>query len=667
MYSCKFDEALKILANFEKRDAITLEDQLTGLILKGKIYCEKELYKEAVKIGEQAYDLSQKLGIISESIHALIIKAHVVFLGKIDIAYECILEIEILIKSSHNGDSRAFSRLEADFLLIESTVYYFKDDLNKALVLAKKCLNLEEQLGEKLEISRAKWLIGNIYLLKNEIDKALDYAMNSLALQEELNNPTGIAYCQSLQTLIFHYKGDFDQAIKLCKYSLMISEISTYTKLNTLHILGSVYKQKGELNRTIRYYNRAVKIAEREDYTEQLLGHLMGIGSTYRMKGEHERATKILKRSLLLSENINSTLGMQASLFYLILINLDQDSQEQAKFYLSKLNELANQTEIEQLQRANIIAEALVLKKSNRLGNRSKAETLLKSVIKAEVSPPILYLISIINLCELYLEELRITNNPDVLIDLTPLINKLLAVAEKHRSYLWIAETKLLQAKLALIQMDISETKHLLAQSQRIAEFHGLNLLASKISNEHDNLLEQLNEWENLQKLNAPMSERMKLASFDGVVDRMQGKHAVELPEIIPEVPVLILIIGKGGFPLFSTHFGVGETFKVTDDIISGFLAAFNSFSTELFSKGLDRAKFGNHMILIQPIKPFSVCYIFKGQTYIAKQKLNKFTEKIQSTKSIWDTLNKYYKANRIIELKDLPPLESLISEIFIS
>lgn len=57
----------------------------------------------------------------------------------------------------------------------------------------------------------------------------------------------------------------------------------------------------------------------------------------------------------------------------------------------------------------------------------------------------------------------------------------------------------------------------------------------------------------------------------------------------------------------------------------------------------------------------------FKGQTYIARQKLNKFTDCIRSTNSIWHSLNKFYKTSRIIELKDIPTLESLISEIFIS
>ena len=248
--------------------------------------------------------------------------------------------------------------------------------------------------------------------------------------------------------------------------------------------------------------------------------------------------------------------------------------------------------------------------------------------------------------------------------ELNPLIEGMYDVAQNQNAYSWLAETKLLQAKLALIQMDFDKTMILLTQAQRIAELHGLNLLASKISSEHDNLLDQLNEWDSLKITEAPISERMKLVSFDGVVERMQGKRGIEPPNLVPETPGLLLIIGEGGFPLFSNLFA--EKYAIEEDLIGGFLSAFNSFSGEIFSKGLDRAKFGDQRLLMQSIDGFSVCYLFKGQTFLAKQKLTRFTASIKNVTSIWNTLNKFNKASQIVELKDLPSLELLISEIFI-
>ncbi|MFX0042960.1 MAG: tetratricopeptide repeat protein, partial [Candidatus Hodarchaeota archaeon] len=465
--------------------------------------------------------------------------------------------------------------------------------------------------------------------------------------------------------IIYYSRGDLEQALKFSKQSLMINEIDILTKLSTLHVLGNIYKEKGELNRTLRHFNRAARLAEENDHTEEFITHLMGIGTTYRMKGDYVQALENLKRSLQLSEDSGFLMGMSASLFYLVLISLDNNSLEQAKAYLARLEEHSLQIESKIFNQAYLIAKALVLRKARRIRNYTEAEVLLKKVIESGKLTPTFYLLSLVNLCDLFLEELYLTNNPEVLEEINSLINKVLETAESNNSYLWLAETKLLQAKLALIQMDFDKSKKLLIHAQQIAEIHGFDLLAIKISSEHDDLLEKLNVWENLRITNAPISERIKLASFEGVINRMQGKGAVESPKLTPEISVLLLIIGEGGFPLFTNQFTEKQIFA--DNLISSFLTAFNTFSRELFSKGLDRAKFGDYMLLMQSVDIYSVCYLYKGPTYFAKQKLTQFADKIQNTPSIWQTLNKFYKTNRIIEYKDLPALKPLIKEIFLT
>jgi hypothetical protein len=125
------------------------------------------------------------------------------------------------------------------------------------------------------------------------------------------------------------------------------------------------------------------------------------------------------------------------------------------------------------------------------------------------------------------------------------------------------------------------------------------------------------------------------------------------------------LIIAEGGIPLFSYPFS--DDWRFDEDLFSGFIAAFRSFSNDFFSKKLDRVKFGEDTLLMQSIDKFSVCYLFEGQTYPAKQRLTKFTEQIQIDQSIWETLEKFYKLGQVLEIKDVPSLESLIIEIFIN
>lgn len=664
IYQAKFEESLSIISDFEIKEDLTSKDQLLLLILKGKIYCYQEQYKKAVEIGETAYKLSQKYGKSSYCIDSLIIKANTLYFGNIEQAENYILKCEKLINTSIPESKPSIIRKKADLLLIKSILFHFKTDHDKALELASKWLLMPDHIKEELDMTRIYCLMADIYIFKSDPNTALDYAKKSLIIQKKFKNQVGIAISLYLVGLCLYSKGDFDQALKYGKESLTVDEISTYTKLNLYHLLGAIYREKGELNRTLKYYKRAVRFAEEEGYIEDFIENTMSIGATYRMKGDLDQASKHLKLSMETARKYSSSYGVSGSLFYLILTNLDKKSQEQAELNLVKLEQFAIKSKSKVFDQLYIIAKALVLKNSGRIRNRTEAELLLKQITEDDITTPQLFLLSLVNLSELFLEELEMTNNPEVLDELNPLITRILTLAEKQNAYLWLAEIKLLQAKLALIQFKIKDAEHLLTQAQQIAELHGLNLLAIRISNEHDNLLEQLNFWNNLEKENSPMSERLKLASIEGVIDRMQGKRSVKPLELIQEEPVLLLIIGEGGFPLFSNSFTKEWDFE--GDLISGFLSAFDSFSGELFAKRLDRAKFGDYTILMQSVNPFSVCYLFKGQTYLAKQKLTKFVDSIKSSIKIWESINKYYKTNRVVELKDHPSIEALINEIFV-
>ncbi len=657
-YQAKFDEAFQLITILEKKIIENTKEQLEILLLKGRIYRYQLRYKEAVEIGEIAYQLSIKLGISSKTIDALIIKANELFLGKADHALQYIAEAERLLLDISDEQQKA------DCLLIKSVAYHYETEHNKAFDLALQWLDLHESQKKALDLAFIYYQIGDIYIFNGEPNKALDYANKSLRIQEELGNQIGIASSLNLLGLSYYSKGDFDQALKVGKKCYSIQEISLFSKLRILHLLGAIYKQKGELDRTLKYYRRAAKLAEEKDYVEDLIENTMGIGSTYRMKGNSGKASKYLQRSMEIAEKHNSPYGVSSSLFYLILTNLDNNSQAQAEINLVKLEQFTNQTKSKLFDQLYTIAKALVLKSSGRIRNRTEAELLLKQITEDKITTPQIFFLALVNLSDIFLEELEMTNNPEVLDELYPLITRISKIAEKQNAYLWLAENKLLQGKLALIQAKIKDAEELLTQAQQIAELHGLNLLSIKISNEHDNLLEQLNFWKNLEKENIPMSERIKLASLDGVIDRMQGKRVVKPLEPSHENPVLLLIIGEGGFPLFSNSFTKEWDFE--GDLISGFLSAFDSFSGELFAKRLDRAKFGDYTILMQSANPFSVCYLFKGQTFLAKQKLSKFVNTIKSSDKIWETMNKYYNTNRVVELKDHPSLESLINDIFI-
>jgi hypothetical protein len=311
-----------------------------------------------------------------------------------------------------------------------------------------------------------------------------------------------------------------------------------------------------------------------------------------------------------------------------------------------------------------LLNKALLLKESSRLSSRGKAQEILKQLLEDYELQLDTKISVLLRLSEILLEELKITGDPDVLIELESNFNQLLKIAEKSRSYWVWGETFLLQAKLALTSLQLNDARRLLTQGQKIAERHDITLLARKISDEHDELLKHLDMWQKLKESKAPLTDRLELSRLNGQMKTMIQKRIIEPSEMEEEEPIVILFISEAGIPVFSQSFL--KEWEFEDHLFGGFLTAVNSFSDEMFSKGLDRASFGEYTLFMSSASPFLVCYLFKGQSYSAQRRLSYFIEKITNDKAIWENFEKFFQLNQEIQLKDIPTLEPLISKIFI-
>ncbi|MFX1481061.1 MAG: tetratricopeptide repeat protein, partial [Promethearchaeota archaeon] len=557
-----------------------------------------------------------------------------------------------------------YCKMKLKYLLMKGMDYAFYGKLEKGLEYLIERLALSKKLGDKYEIVISLLACSNLSQSVGELDKALDFAMQSLFLVDKITNKTQIARNFSIISNIFRLKGDLDQALDYAIQSLAQKEISSKEKIETLLQVGEIYRIKGELNRAMEFFEQGLSFSKKIDFKYEIGHCLWRIGQIFWNQGKLEEASENLKRSLAISEDNEFFSNILNSLFHLIRVNVDLEDLDQAKVYLQRLKEkLTLYPSNSWLKQLCQVGEAYILKTSNRSRSRIEAENLLNQVIKDPVMYYELTIFALIELCDLLLIELRMTNDLEVLEEIRPVITQLLRISEEQHSFRYIAETKLLQAKLALIQMDIEKAEQLLTLAQQLAEKHGLQLLAQKISHEHDKLLDQIDIWERVKKEEAPISERIKLASTDGILESIQGKHAVESPELVDEEPILLLIMDNSGATYFNHTFVANWDHS---DLFSSFMSAFNTFSDEIFSKSIDRIRIGENTILINPVESFLACYVIKGQSYSALKKLKKFTEILKKKSEIWDSLLKANKTSEILDLNNPPSLGVAVKEIFL-
>ena len=498
----KYLDAIQVLKGLIKKENILPNHRISSLFLQGRLLIWLGRYEESLIVVEQAYKESLGFGKNLLTVDILSILALILnFLDRFDRAREIIKKSENVFKTFTKESSIEYISSEA-FLNYAKGSLLILDDVDRGL----EYLEYSVSLWEKLDMRSNRDKINSDIVKQLEL---LIYPITIMCIGMAMN-----------------LKGDLDQSIKSFNQALELAE-----KINNkfgialiLHRLGFTYHLKGEVNLALKYFEKSLKFFKEIDNKTHYAMVFNSMGALLGEKGEFDLALKNLEKSISISEEMRLSSWILDSLSSAIEISLKIDNLEQAQQYFERFKQVAEQFNDDDIDLWQNFLEAMILKKSSRTRNRAKAEEVFKQIIEKEgIHPPSFhhppsfgtYMAALIHLCDLLLIELRSTNDLEVLNELEHYITQLLDNAEKSDSHLILCETHLLQAKLSLLTFDIKKAKRYLTQAKQTAERHALNQIASKISNEQEDLLKKLDLWEKLKESGAPMADRMELSRLD--------------------------------------------------------------------------------------------------------------------------------------------------------
>jgi tetratricopeptide (TPR) repeat protein len=624
----KLDKALEIFNDQSQFDGLNSKQKNHYQFLKGLILLYQHKTDIAIKYGEQLLKEGQEFNDNLQSSDGMFIIIYgLCVANKFDDASKKLGKADYIIKLISNEPKNVLIRRKIRLELMKAWVNMNIGEVD----IAEKCL--EQILGSQQEIRdtiEVVWtyslMVQMMLLVKCRPDLAMEYN----------------------KKLLSHAKN-----IKFNHY--WIGAYHVYK--------GIIYQGIGELDKSLKHYMICEEVIKDLQSHYPFAPLFNNIANVYCEKGEYDIALKYLEESLSIHEAQYKALH-PGYLDSIISVALKKGDTDYAQKYFQRLENMYNQTQDSHIELFYQYNKALIFKSSSRIRDKAKAEKLLKQVINKRLFEFIQLSDAYIHLCDLLLAEYRSYHDDEVLEEINQNIAQLLTIAENSHSYRVFCETFVLKAKLALLTFDVKAARRYLTQAQRIAESYGITRLAMKISNEHDNLLKELHKWEILSESNASMAERIELARLDDQMTTMLKRRSIEVPEISKENPVMILILTEGGNLLFSKKFI--EDFSFEDDILGGFLTTVNYIISEVFSEGLDRAVFGQYTLLMVPLQPFLICYIFKGASYFAQHKIKTFITSLKNDNITWQSLQKFFQKSKSVQINDIPTLESLITEIFV-
>jgi tetratricopeptide (TPR) repeat protein len=622
------ENALQQIQSVEKSEHLTTTDRLTLQLLASNAFNKQGDFKKALQLAESVKTESQDVNNSLLMIDACIVIAEALeHLGRFDEKIEVIKIAEKELKTVVDVESTDFKRRHSSILDQQGRIHWWKGALDNALGFFQQSLRLREELQNDYLITESFTNLGATFWLQGDINQALVYFELSLTLNKRHQNPPGIA-----------------------------------TSLNNI---GAIHWQKGELDDALAYYQQSLTLFEELANNQDIAISLGNIGKIYHDKGDFELALEHHERSLILRADVENAQQIAMSLFELISVTLDQGSLDVAQEYLQNLQQIDSLEKKKIISHQYRVARALFLKKRGTTRERGKAEMLLEQVAEEDVCRYQLTVTALLNLCELLLTEFRDNEDPDILKEVQRLNTRLFEIGTEQNSHKLIAEVYLLRSKLALLELKIKDARKFLTQAQRIAETWGLNRLAMKISSEHDQLLRQLNQWEEAVHRNASLRERIALSQLEEMIGGMVRKNKVKMPPQRPKEPVMLLIVGKSGLSLFSRIFSESQ---INDQLLGGFLSAISSFGTEVLeaTETLDRIMYQEHTLALKPLDSLMFTYIFKGPSYSALQKLDRFTGTVHASTLAWKGLTRMVKTGKTLKNSEEIAIVDIANGIFI-
>ncbi|MFW9902329.1 MAG: tetratricopeptide repeat protein [Candidatus Thorarchaeota archaeon] len=481
----KYKQAHQLIDKFLESGKHTLKNSLICNLLKVKIMMQQGLYNDAIRLVNHTYNKSLELKENLLAFDTLALKVRsLLWLYRSDEALEKIKDGEELLKAIN-----------------------------------------QEILGDhKLRESEIHFLKAFFYYLKNDADKAEEHSDFCLALREELNFKQGLVEVLIMRSWIYSFlKGNLDNALKAVELGISLAKEFNYKFFIAfgLENMGTIYNFKGEIKPSTIAYEQSLSIYKELNNRRKMATILNNIGWAYTVVRDLDRSIKYLEQSLTLNRELGLDMNIALSLINIIINSIENQDLEKANQYFNDLEKMEICSKSNYVNRWYRFCKAFLLKTSLRAPHRGEAEVILKQILNEEFDDYELQVLTLLNLSELLLIEVRLLNDLQVLKELESLISRLLDIAEKNKSYYLLTEIYYLQGKLTLLTLDTKEARKFLTQAQRIAERWDYNELANNISIELDKLNNQLNMWDDLREEEISLSERIKLAGMDEQMEHL--------------------------------------------------------------------------------------------------------------------------------------------------
>lgn len=410
-----------------------------------------------------------------------------------------------------------------------------------------------------------------------------DYDLSSFQLKELVspdllqNHPTTYLHVASEYAYTLFYQNNYQDAEELCKgglsllekFNLKMQSYSLGTEANFYHILGIIQLRKLRLNDC--YENLVKAFNLRKTYGSHLeFGYSnMNIGIYFYIKGELQSAKIYLTSSIEILEELGQQLTLGVAKSYLgvveILLGNSIDGEKllfeslnqskeirnillvtepyyelayaylirnqvtESKVYIDKMESLLENNDHEMVRLRFDFITAYYFKKRGRLKFIALAQEKFYSIIHRPILDTLIYVASIKNYCDLLIDELKLSENEEILVDVKFYISKLYDIGRENGAMSIVVESMILKSKIALLEEDPKEMLEILETAKIVADAYKLTQLLEIINLQFSRFVDQIHRWESLKSQNTDPDDGSTHEYLTEIQEFMRKSHLRQL------------------------------------------------------------------------------------------------------------------------------------------
>jgi tetratricopeptide (TPR) repeat protein len=488
-------------------------------------------YEEALSLGTASLKQRRKIKDIFDIAGSLnLIGTIHLRMGNLDDAMNSFREC--LSLNLKVGNKLELSRILSNM----GVIYKMQGNLEEALSNYKKGLELFEDLGVEESVNKLKLNIGNIHLDQGEIIQAIDFYQQIYPYFTSASNDEILSLLLNNMGMAYKKQGEYSEALEKYKESIAIKQkIGNQVEIAAaLHSIGSIYLLRGELKQALEHLTESLKVWEKEKNKIEISEILKDIGLAHFYQGNINKANDQLQKSLHLRREIGNKILIAETIYYLIVILLEIESDELVERYHRELKEISESLDNKNVKIQYQLATASILQKSPRIASKVEANELFEEVISEGIVDNEFTKFAMLNLCEFLIIELKSSGDREILLEIQSLLEKLYDMATEQESHTLLIEVLIIQSKVALVNYQVQEAEEYLKHAYEISDQKGLSQYSLKITY----LMRQLQEETEKMSLLAsesPIDKRIEQLDIESYIKEAAMVRNVGLDEIVDQ------------------------------------------------------------------------------------------------------------------------------------